>query len=112
MYVTKKLRYEWNGKTEIYAPNENECNAAHNVYTEKQKNNEDVTGITRFHCVPIIGYGTINGVRYWLFKNSWGSAWGENGYGRIVRGVDACKIESGMKHRVEISSGQGKCTVA
>ncbi|GLT54448.1 hypothetical protein SLA2020_276470 [Shorea laevis] len=42
------------------------------------------------HAVTIIGYGTTeDGTKYWLVKNSWGESWGENGYMRIQRDVDA-----------------------
>ena len=35
------------------------------------------------HAVTAIGYGTDNGKNYWLIRNSWGTDWGEGGYGRL-----------------------------
>lgn len=45
------------------------------------------------HAVRFVGWGVENNVKYWKVANSWNPYWGENGYFRIVRGVDHCYIE-------------------
>lgn len=46
------------------------------------------------HEVAIVGYGEQNGVKFWNVRNSWGAHWGENGFFRIVRGINNLAIES------------------
>jgi len=38
------------------------------------------------HAVKIVGWGEEKGEEYWIAQNSWGPAWGENGFFRIKFG--------------------------
>jgi len=48
------------------------------------------------HAMTIVGYGTDtnSGIDYWVAKNSWGTTWGEEGYVRIMRGLNTCGISN------------------
>lgn len=45
------------------------------------------------HAVKIIGWGTMEGKRYWHIENSWGEDWGEHGFAKVVAGGDPDKRE-------------------
>jgi len=46
------------------------------------------------HAVKMLGWGVLNGVKYWICANSWGTTWGESGYFRIA--YNQCGIDSGL----------------
>lgn len=47
------------------------------------------------HAVTLVGwdYDSKTNQEFWIFRNSWGSSWGNAGYGYIVKGKNMCKIE-------------------
>jgi len=46
------------------------------------------------HCVQAVGY-TAN---YWLVRNSWATDWGEDGYIRVARGKNLCRISNDVTY--------------
>jgi hypothetical protein len=61
----------------------------------------DATNDTKIvHEVSIIGFGVENGTKYWNVRNTWGSHWGEEGFFKVVRGVNALAIETDCSYAV------------
>uniref|UniRef100_K3WI24 cathepsin X n=1 Tax=Globisporangium ultimum (strain ATCC 200006 / CBS 805.95 / DAOM BR144) TaxID=431595 RepID=K3WI24_GLOUD len=45
------------------------------------------------HAISVVGWGEEKNTKFWVVRNSWGTYWGEDGWFRIVRGVNNLGIE-------------------
>eukprot|EP00403_Amphidinium_massartii_P031907 CAMPEP_0178433198 /NCGR_PEP_ID=MMETSP0689_2-20121128/32780_1 /TAXON_ID=160604 /ORGANISM="Amphidinium massartii, Strain CS-259" /LENGTH=505 /DNA_ID=CAMNT_0020055215 /DNA_START=83 /DNA_END=1601 /DNA_ORIENTATION=- len=59
------------------------------------------------HGVLAVGYGEMDGQKYWKVKNSWGASWGMNGYVNIFRGKVGAG-ECGIKSQPSYPVANGK----
>eukprot|EP01006_Ploeotia_vitrea_P031536 TRINITY_DN63877_c0_g1_i1.p1 TRINITY_DN63877_c0_g1~~TRINITY_DN63877_c0_g1_i1.p1 ORF type:complete len:482 (+),score=55.64 TRINITY_DN63877_c0_g1_i1:30-1475(+) len=85
-HVTKKKMFDYLAKMNI---NEDTATNVMHPYNPWEITN---------HVVVIVGYGVGTAAEkftpYWTIKNSWGAKWGEDGFFRMVRGIDNISCES------------------
>lgn len=66
------------------------------------------------HAVQLVGYGTENGIDYWLVRNSWGTSWGENGYIKLQKfgdGKEPCGTDNNPGDGFGCKGGASEITV-
>lgn len=100
-FKAKKIYTPGTGEKEImsdiitYGP----VQAAYYVFSDFQSYSSGIykrtprSRILGGHSITIVGWGVENDTKYWKVLNSWGEDWGENGYFRIIRGINDCNIE-------------------
>ncbi|CAI4229326.1 unnamed protein product [Auanema sp. JU1783] len=49
------------------------------IYSVDEMRSEQLYG----HCAKLLGWGVEDNKKYWLYSNTWGRDWGENGFFRV-----------------------------
>ena len=82
----------------IAVPQDFYLNYTGGIYEDKSGDKEIV------HDISIVGYGVEDGVKYWLGRNSWGEAWGDEGFFKVIRGIDNIAVESQCSYAIPIDT--------
>jgi hypothetical protein len=62
------------------------------IYTHPKKDSPAAGG----HAIRIVGWGTKNGIDYWIIANSWSEKWGDKGYFKMQRNIPECELEKNV----------------
>merc|ERR1711881_780921 len=92
-----QVRGENNMLAELHARGPIACTIAVTEALEKYTGGifKDTTGAKGLdHEIELVGWGVENGEKYWIIRNSWGTYWGEQGWLRLIRGVNNLGVEA------------------
>ena len=64
--------------------------------------NDEACGTTLDHGVAIVGFGSEGSQDYWIVRNSWGAAWGDNGYFKMQRNVNMCGVQNCNSYPMDV----------